>query len=191
MIREEVITNDIGKKLKHLRLQRGMTLRDLGTAVNLSAGYLSQLERGMSSIAINHLAKIAKCLGTNIGYFISDGYENECPVMKTYEQELLYVENNLSIEYKITHNIKSKTMMPKLVVMQPGFSTELAHCHEGEEFIYVLEGNMVLGIEGKEYDLYPGDTAHIDSIKEHTWSNRTNKTVKLLAINTPNPFNKE
>ena len=87
--------NTVGSKLKELRTSKGMTLKELGDASGLSVGYLSQLEQGKSSIAINRLGKIAECLGVNMRYFISEELQNENPVMKSYENEVLYIESEL------------------------------------------------------------------------------------------------
>ena len=85
--------NTVGSKLKELRTSKGMTLKELGDASGFSVGYLSQLEQGKSSIAINRLGKIAECLGVNMRYFISEELQNENPVMKSYENEVLYIES--------------------------------------------------------------------------------------------------
>lgn len=181
----------VGEKLKKKRQQKGMTLKDLSQEVNLSIGYLSQLERGISSIPVNRLSNIATALGVELSYFVDSVNKKEAPISKSYERELLYIENNLSYEYRITNNIYNKVMMPKLVELQPGFVTEESHYHEGEEFIYVLEGILNLEIDEHEYVLYPGDTAHIDSSMKHVWKNKTCKTTKILNVNTPNPFFRE
>ena len=180
--------NTIGEKLKQVRNSKGMTLKELGDASGLSVGYLSQLERGKSSIAINQLGKIAECLGVNMRYFISEELQNESPVMKSYENEALYIESELSIQYRIINNVNHLSMLPKIDVLMPGFATEVAHCHKGEEFIYILEGVMTFDLDGKTYDLYPGDTAYYNALKVHSWKNNTNKPVKVLMVSTPNPF---
>ena len=62
------------------------------------------------------------------------------------------------------------------------------YSHEGEEFIYVLEGILTLNVDNTQTDLYPGDSAHIKSISPHNWRNNTSKIVKILTVNSPNPF---
>lgn len=182
------MSNAVGKKLKQLRTSKGMTLKEVGDASGLSVGYLSQLERGKSSIAINHLGKLAECLGVNMRYFISEELQNESPVMKSFENEVLYIESELSIQYRITNNMTDKCMLPKLDVIMPGFTTEGMHYHKGEEFIYILEGVLTVELDGKTYTLYPGDTAHYNAMNVHSWSNHTGKPVKVLMVSVPNSF---
>ena len=60
--------------------------------------------------------------------------------------------------------------------------------HNGEEFIYVLEGVVSFFLDGTEYTLYPGDSIHIEAKQEHNWMNRTARIAKLLAVTVPNPL---
>lgn len=182
--------DEIGRKLRQLRIQKNLTLKQMSEGVDLSVGYLSQVERGKSSISINQLAKIAGFLETNIEYFITEEHRTADIVTHNYERSVLHIENGLSIEYMITQTLKDKTMMPKLVELQPGFHTEPYHAHEGEEFLYVLEGVMELHVGGMSYVLYPNDTAYYESTQEHYWANNTNQMMRAIYVGTPNPFYK-
>lgn len=166
-------------------------MKELGDAVGLSVGYLSQLERGKSSISINQLEKIAEYFGVNVRYFVSEDVQNASPVMKSYENVVLYVESELSIQYRVTHNIKDMNMLPKIDILMPGFTTEGVHFHKGEEFLYILEGVLTFKLDNESYSLYPGDTAHYSAAKVHSWENHTNKPVKVLVVSIPNPFMEE
>ncbi len=63
--------DDIGKKIKKLRTNKKLTLKELSERTNLSIGFLSQLERGLTTVAIDSLTKIAKELDVNLTYFFS------------------------------------------------------------------------------------------------------------------------
>lgn len=181
--------DDIGKRLRQLRKQKKVTLKQLGEGVDLSVGYLSQVERGRSAISINQLAKVADYLDTNVEYFIAEAKQEESIVTRGYERSLLHLDG-LSIEYKIVRNLKGKSMMSKLVEIQPGFQTEDHHAHEGEEFLYILEGVLELHVENEIYTLYPQDTAYYDASRVHCWANNTNMMTTVLYVSTPNPFDK-
>ena len=184
------MNESIGERLKQIRTSKGLTLKELGDLTGFSTGYLSQLERGKSSIGMNQLGKLAECLGVDVRYFISEEFHSESPVMKSYENVVLYIENERSFQYRITNDLQSKDILPRIDVLLPGFSTEAAHTHTGEEFIYVLEGILTFGIEGKTYELYPGDTAHYSATSVHSWTNNTSKQVKVLIVTTPNTLKK-
>ena len=140
---------------------------------------------------MSQLGKLANCLGVDVRYFISEEFQSENPVMKSYENVVLYIENERSFQYRVTNDLHSKDLLPRIDVLLPGFSTEAAHTHGGEEFIYVLEGVMTFGIDGKTYELYPGDTAHYSATTVHSWSNNTSKPVRVLLVTTPNSFKKD
>ena len=178
----------LGKKIKEYRLKCRMTLKDLSEKTGLSAGFLSQLERGMSTVAIDSLMNIAKALDTNIKEFFSDEDIMAGEIVRSYEREVLKIHENGYIHYLLTASQDTKNILPRVVEILPQKNTEKIqkYSHEGEEFVFVLEGILTLYLAGDIYELYPGDSAHYISHKPHNWQNRTNKTVKILSVNSPN-----
>ncbi len=184
---------DIGKKIKELRLKKGLTLKELSTQTELSIGFLSQLERGLTTIAIVSLEKIAGALGVDLSYFFVVPSRNKKTILRSYEKEVFQVENGQFIHYHLTNEVENKNILPRLIEILPTNNEEkiTPYTHEGEEFIYILEGILTLVINEEQYELYPGDSAHIHSDNMHNWANNTNKIIKLLAVNTPNIFKKQ
>jgi transcriptional regulator with XRE-family HTH domain len=180
--------------MKELRVRNGMTLRNVSEETKLSVGFLSQIERGKSTIAVDGLVAIAKCLGTNISYFVEDGNTGSRPgiILRSYEREVLYVESEHRINFKLANDLRGKAFLPRMVELLPAYdeseSQTKAYAHKGEEFLLVMEGVLSLIVEGRSYEMYPGDSAYFDSQKIHMWRNNTNKTVRLLTVHTPNPF---
>ena len=84
-------------------------------------------------------------------------------------------------------------MLPRVFTLLPldsGQEDDIElYCHEGEEFVYVLEGVVTFFLENSRYLLYPGDSIHISSTQRHNWANHTSRNAKILTINTPNPLN--
>lgn len=183
---------DVGKKIKELRSNKNLTLKDLSAATNLSIGFLSQLERGLTTIAIDSLSNIAKALEVNLSYFIESKKNNKKIVIRSYEKEVFQIDNNQFIHYHLTNDVENKNLLPRLIEILPNKTEEdiTSYPHEGEEFVYVLEGILTLIIDGDEYELFPGDSAHYNSNIGHNWTNCTSRTVKILTVNTPNIFNK-
>jgi transcriptional regulator with XRE-family HTH domain len=184
------LTKDIGGKVKELRTAKKITLKQLSEQTNLSTGFLSQLERGLTSIATDSLAAIAAALEVELAYFFIKPTRKGQHIVRSYERELLQVENGSFIHYCLTTRAEEKNMLPRLVELLPVYSQEdiSQYSHEGEEFVYVLEGTLTLLINHERYELYPGDTAHYSSSIMHNWTNCTNKVTKLLVVHTPNPF---
>ena len=182
------MNTDIGKKVKLLRKKQGLTLKQVNEVTALSTGFLSQLERGKTTIAIDSLEKISSALEVNLSYFIQTDPETQKDLTHTYEQQILQVEKGNFVHYLLSGNIENLQLLPRIIQIMP--STETApiepYQHEGEEFIYVLEGILTLILDGKQTDLHPGDSAHYLSTRPHNWANRTNMQLRLLTINIPN-----
>ncbi len=185
----------IGLKAKELRNKNNLTLKELSEKTDLSVGYLSQFERGINTIAIDSLNKIASVYGVNLNYFFSEDERKQKKssssiVIKSYKQKVLDVIGNNYIVKHLASENKGHTMYPRLIEILPQMTDEdiKPYAHLGEEFIYVLEGVLTLIHEDKIYNLFPGDSAYYSSESMHNWANDTNKNVKILCISTPNPL---
>lgn len=182
----------IGLKIKELRNQKKFTLKYLSEQTNLSTGFLSQLERGMTSVAIDSLAKIAKVLEVDVlDFFDVTSDSGTTSIVRSYERKYTSINPEI-IQYNLNKNALAYDMLPRIQEVMPHKdenqeNIEL-YSHEGEEFIYVLEGILTLNVDNIQTDLYPGDSAHIKSMSSHNWKNNTSKVVKILTVNTPNPF---
>lgn len=185
---------NIGIKIKKLRAEKGITLKELSEKSDLSSGFLSQLERGLTTIAVDSLEKLARIFEVPLTYFFDYPHKRENSVLRSYEQEIIEIEQGSLISYSLSTNLENKEFVPRLIEILPQKKEEeiIEYKHEGEEFVYVLEGILTVYINGERHDVYPGDSVHMNSNVTHNWANYTNKKVKLLAVNTPNHFyNKE
>jgi transcriptional regulator with XRE-family HTH domain len=179
---------NIGIKIKKLRTEKNITLKELSDKSELSIGFLSQLERGLTTIAVDSLENLARIFEVHLTYFFDYPHKGKDKVLRSYEQEILDVEEGGFIKYSLSTNLENKQLVPKLVEILPQKKEEeiISYKHEGEEFVYVLEGILTLYIDGERQEVYPGDSVHMNSNIAHNWANYTNKKVKLLAVNTPN-----
>lgn len=178
----------IGEKAKELRINKHLTLKDLSDSTGLSTGFLSQFERGLTSIATDSLQKVAQALNVDLSYFFSKPDVKRGPVLKSYESSILKIDNQNYINYLISSDESDKTLMSRLIDILPcDDSEELSlYQHEGEEFLYVIEGVLTLFIDGQRHELYPCDSAHYSSMKPHNYANYTKRTTKILEISVPN-----
>ncbi len=179
---------NIGMEIKKLRTDKGITLKELSERSELSVGFLSQLERGLTTIAVDSLEKLATILGVHLTYFFDYPHKRKDIVLRSYEQEIMEAVEGGFIKYSLSTNLENKQLVPRLIEILPQKQDEeiLSYTHEGEEFIYVLEGILTVYINGNRHEVYPGDCVHMDSTISHNWANYTNKKVKLIAVNTPN-----
>lgn len=178
---------EIGEKINELRSSQGMTLKDLSEKVNLSASFISQAERGLTSITINTLKKIAEALGVELNYFFTPPKCHRPMIVRSYEQEVFRIDESKFIYYNLGSDIPNGQFDPMLITILPGQRPEevMASEHPGEEFIYVLEGILTIFLENKQYELYPGDSIHMSSTVPHDWVNLTGKLVKILVVSSP------
>ena len=180
----------IGEKIRALRLENKMTLKELGQRTGLSLGYLSQLERGITDIATDLLAEVSQALGVDRSHFFPQPRQVARRILRSYEKEIFQIDSSRFIHYHLTNQHGSKTMLPRYIELLPINSDEAIqpYCHDGEEFLYVLEGVLTLFIEHEQQELFPGDSAHYLSTTPHNWANYTSKMVRLLVVSSPNSF---
>lgn len=182
----------IGQRIKQLRTERSLTLKQLSDKTGLSTGFLSQMERGRSNIAVDSLNKIAVVLETTASsLFAYSASTSGEVVVRSFEQEHSQLTPGI-IQAVLSNNINDFNFLPRLYQLLPsdGLGQEEIpmYNHGGQEFIYVLEGILTLRVGDREYVLNPGDSAQIHSTDDHNWINRTSRITKFLAVNMPNPF---
>ena len=186
-------STNIGSLIKELRKKKEMTLKDLSSASNLSVGFLSQLERGMTSIAIDSLEIIAHSLDVELEFFFDFNKKRVegNQIVRSYNRDAIAITDKI-IQHNLSSDTKSYNLYPRLIDIMPftdngSYNLQL-YSHEGEEFIFVLEGVLTLNIEDEEFTLYPGDSTTFNSTKPHNWKNETNCITKIICVHNPNPF---
>lgn len=184
---------DIGSRVQKRRKELKITLKELSEKTGLSTGFLSQFERGMTSIAIDSLQNILRVLDMGMDNFFcmpQTDRNTEDPVVRSYDRRLGSV-NSKYVQFHLAKNPHDSIFLPRIYEIWPSSKDDMVktYVHEGVEFIYVLEGILTLHYKNKVYEMYPEDSAYLDSKMPHNWENKTNKKVKILTINYPNPFN--
>lgn len=176
---------DIGNKLKELRVLKGLTQEELADRSELSKGFISQLERNLTSPSITTLMDILQCLGTSIGEFF-----NEAP-----DEQIVFGKQNYFVkedtEYKneikwIIPNAQKNTIEPIYLTLQAGGSTCPDTPHEGEEFGYVLQGAVSIHLGNKTYKAKKGESFYYTADKTHFLSSKNGAT--LIWVSSPPSF---
>ncbi|MDL2220059.1 cupin domain-containing protein [Eubacteriales bacterium OttesenSCG-928-N14] len=177
----------IGAKIKQLRKKYGLTQQELADRAELSKGFISQLERDLTSPSINTLVDILECLGTSLPEFFSESTEEK---VVYGPQDIFETENaelGSKIEWLVT-TAQKNMMEPILLTLQGKGSTAEEDAHEGEEFGYVLAGSIVLKIGGKKHKLKKGDSFYFSPNAPHSIVNNTKKEAKVLWVSSPPSF---
>ena len=176
---------DIGNKLKELRVLKGLTQEELADRSELSKGFISQLERNLSSPSITTLMDILQCLGTSIGEFFNEAPDEQIVFGK---QDYFVKEDT---EYKneikwIIPNAQKNTIEPIYLTLQAGGSTCPDTPHEGEEFGYVLQGAVSIHLGNKTYKAKKGESFYYTADKTHFLSSKNGAT--LIWVSSPPSF---
>ena len=176
---------DIGNKLKELRVLKGLTQEELADRSELSKGFISQLERNLTSPSITTLMDILQCLGTSIGEFFNEAPDEQIVFGK---QDYFVKEDT---EYKneikwIIPNAQKNTIEPIYLTLQAGGSTCPDTPHEGEEFGYVLQGDVSIHLGNKTYKAKKGESFYYTADKTHFLSSENGAT--LIWVSSPPSF---
>ena len=176
---------DIGQRLKELRVSKDLTLEELASRSELTKGFLSQVERNLTSPSISTLEDILEALGTTL----SDFFKPEKQEQITFGAQDFFVDeqDDYTIEW-IIPNAQKNSMEPILLTLKPHAKSETLQSYNGEEFGYVLKGNIILVRDGKRYRLKAKETFYIDGKKSHYLENAGVTEAKILWVTTPPMF---
>jgi quercetin dioxygenase-like cupin family protein len=209
----------IGFHVRVFRKEMGLSLRALSERSGLSVSFLSQLERGLSSIGLTTLRQLAGTLGHEIVEFFDetaldddvaeadDGAHEPAGALVTARRSsphasvdryftLTRSTGEQSSEYisgQRTYRLLSKrapglVLEPMLVSIAPGGEIGEQEAHEGEEFAYVLRGELCYTVDGVEHRLRAGDSLHLLSSIPHRLHNDTDETTVVVSVVTPRLF---
>jgi transcriptional regulator with XRE-family HTH domain len=188
-IKLEVEKLHIGRKIRDLRKKAHLILQDISDRTGLSKPLLSQIEKGMVSPPIATLLKISKALDLNISYFFqSDGSEARITLVRRKESRAVdsrYFGREESGYYyeALAYKKAQKYMEPFLVEFKRKKAEKLSFLsHEGEEFLYVLQGTLEFTTEEQKFILYEGDSLYFESSIPHAYRALENRNAKALTV---------
>lgn len=175
---------EIGIKIRELRLKNGLTQEELADRCDLTKGYISQLENDANSPSITTLKDILDCLGCSLADFFSD--EQEAVVFTeddTFEKE----RDGCFIRWLVPSGIKN-AMEPILMTLKKGKSSEPDLPHDGEEFGFVLQGEIRFKLGKSEHTVKEGDSFYFRCGNTHSIENCGDGTARVLWVSCPPNF---
>jgi len=182
--------NKIGAKVKLVRENRKLSIEDVSERTNLPAAQIQSIEDGSLVPNLTPLIKIARVLGVRLGTFMDDD-ENLGPVVtKAQDKKEVTrfsdrgnaVNSDLDF-YTLAQNKAGRHMDPFIIDIFPGSEEEVKlSTHEGEEFIYVLEGKVEILYGKDKYELEKGDSIYYESIVAHHVHSHGSEKAKILAV---------
>ncbi|MDR5684441.1 MAG: XRE family transcriptional regulator [Armatimonadota bacterium] len=177
----------LANRIRELRQEKGMTLKEVSERTGFSVSFLSQVERGLSSLSITSLQALAETLGVPIVEFFP------APPVRNYarrrhEHQPFQLDGSQIQYVSLSGNFPSRNLEPLLVTLPPRLQRQEPFGHPGEEFAYVLSGRMTIVVDGEAYDLGPGDSIHFSSRSLHTFENPTDEPTVAVWVLTPKIF---
>jgi transcriptional regulator with XRE-family HTH domain len=181
----------VGRKLKHARLLRSLTLKQLSDAAGCSESLLSKIENGKTNPSLRMVHRLASALGTTVATLFEQGEDPLDVVQKRGTRPFIETDQGFG-----GRGVKLESLIPTRGYLLSGFINHIEAGggsegdvqHDGEEFGYVLEGQIELNVDGMRYLVGPGDSFSFRSDRKHSYRNSGRSVARVLWINTPPTF---
>jgi len=185
------VENNIGTKIAQIREQRDLSVERLAELSSVSVSMIEQLEEGLLAPSLAPLMKIARALGVRLGTFLDDAPQSG-PVMVNGGRSDRIIRfsgdqepsDRSSLDFfSLAADKKDRHMEPFVITVRPGEEKELNLSeHEGEEFIYVLDGMITVHYGKDTYELEAGDSIYYDSVVPHYVHTTGEGESRILAV---------
>ena len=182
--------NALGKKIKQFREFRQISREDLALNANLDIKQIEKIEEKGIVPSLGHLIKITRALGVRIGTFLDDQDHVGPVIVKAGEEKSsvsFSTKDSKTREhlnfFSLAQDKSGRHMEPFIVEIEPSKESDYKlSTHEGEEFIYVLEGQIEINYGKDTFTLSKGDTIYMDSVVSHNVHADGNTAAKILAV---------
>jgi len=179
----------VGEKIKTLREQKGLSLKEVADLTGFSTALLSQMENHLVSPSLGTMIKLAKAFGVKVGDFLGETEGEPYSIVRKDERKRISrfaskdgVKYGYSYE-SLGFDKKDRHMEPFIVTLEPAtVKAARTSVHEGEEFIFVLEGEMEVTLGNHTDVLFPGDSIYYDSTIPHRVQCHQDKITRILAV---------
>ncbi|PJJ83572.1 helix-turn-helix domain-containing protein [Mucilaginibacter auburnensis] len=161
-------TLNIGDRIRILRVTQKRTLQELADNCGISKSMVSKIENNKTMPSVATLVKIAQNLGTNVSSLMEqNGWEKAIVTSRAEaESKLMHTEKGYSI-FPYASAFHEKKMQPFLFVAKKGEVKPHQLSHDGQEFVYVVEGEMKMTVGDTDYTLRQGDSLYFNAIQKH------------------------
>lgn len=183
--------NQLGTKLKAVRESRNMSVAELAERSSCAAALVEALEAGKLVPSLSPLMKLARALGVRLGTFLDDAQAEGPLVVRAGEREsVVHFSGNVPSTdkpaldfFSLGRNKADRHMEPFVIdVHPPQYGDRPLSSHEGEEFLYVLSGELEIFYGKQTINLQPGDSIYLDSVVPHDVHSAPGKETKILAV---------
>ena len=177
---------NLGASLRERRKELGLTLQVVADAAGLTAGFISQVERGITSPSLASLVSVSEVLQTPLSAFLQQPRQVNAATHKSSRAAYSVAGADVSYE-RLSTTFESSQLHSVIVHEPPGFRGEPIS-HRGEEMFYIIDGEITVEIEGEVEILRKGDSMHFDSSRIHSTWNHGSRTTSVLWCGTMDIF---
>jgi transcriptional regulator with XRE-family HTH domain len=178
----------LGRLVRAIRVSHGMSIEALAKVAGVSAGGISQIERGVGNPAFTTLVKMAYGMGVPVGSFLrTDQEEIGLVVRKDRRKRLVASEEGLVYEL-LTPDLQRRLEMLRSQIASGFDNSDRPLVHEGEECVHLLDGELLIYIDGDEYHLTEGDSITYDPMVPHWYRNPFPRPAVIISAITPPSF---
>ncbi|PLR82296.1 hypothetical protein CVD25_05560 [Bacillus canaveralius] len=181
---------EFGKKIRTIREERGMTVKQLAELVECTPSFISQIEREMANPSINTLKKISVGLKVSLADLFEEESRSSDPgkkyIVRRNERKRFKSEiENTDIQLLTSSDIDSKTIEMHLLIVGPGGKSEKLYTNHSEEVGYVLKGSITILLGDNQFELKEGDSIYFPGNIPHGWENNSDTEAITLFSATP------
>jgi len=180
----------VGEKIKQIRELKKVSLEELAERTGMDIALIDKIEEEKNVPSLAPLIKIARALGVRLGTFLDDSDSYGPVVVRSGEHHKGVRFTSQSSEtrehlnfFSLASDKAGRNMEPFIVDIEPGLKSDyMLSSHEGEEFIYVLDGVVEINYGKEIYKLEKGDSIYLDSIVLHNVHAGNNHSARILAV---------
>jgi len=179
----EEVLQDIGRRIRALRLARGLTLQQAAERAGITPSLLSQVERCRANPSLGSLIAIASAVGAPMTALFADIDPPPAvsPVVRWHERRILHTPQGVD-HAQLTASEERDISFAENVYPPGSASSERPMSHEGREYGLILQGTLLVQIGHCEYVLEPGDSITIDSTIPHRLVNTGSVPVHMVSV---------
>jgi len=185
---QEDVQINVGERVRSVRESRGLTFQDISQRTGIEESFLEEIEAGSAAPPLGTVIKLAKALDMKVGYFISGEEDRAFTIVRRDGGKVISRYDSkkgkrYGYEYvSLAPHKKDRHMEPFLVTLIPAETEEERSTHDGQEFIYVLDGIMEVRLGDEIHLLEPGDAIYYDSTVPHLVKCHGDRETKILAV---------
>lgn len=171
---------DIGKKIKQLRKNKEMTIRNLASETGITASMISQIENNQVNPSINSLKVIAKALNIPLYLFFKENEDAKTMIVHPNERTTLGQKNQDTIYELLTPDTRGNIEFGCMRIPCCKNTAEFKQSHTGEEVDLVMKGEVLLELEDESILMKQGDSIRIPAGAKHRWVNQAEKEAEVV-----------